>query len=311
MDALATDVGYKYVRTLKSGARDNFSIVTAVVDRMDFFHKIKANRDFKMNGYVMYVSKTSFVVGIDLYTKHENSEWRFLGNASYILATRTLENKGYKVPSLSFAGEKDLLKCKTRFEYGYHVHAESRAQFGETEYKTSPTNEESEEIHNLLFTLHQQKQFAVEERRAFVPMNKTINSSYILIQPQKNVFGDLASGGHILREAFELSWLTSHLFCERQKFQFIGLDRLYYSKPSPLGSGHHLKAKITYTDEEYFRVNVSLNNIVKSLQGPSTEFNFTFKFPEEMGKRKRIMPSNYDDALTYLMHKRMNKKFLF
>ena len=323
MDALATDVGYKYVRTRKAGVRDNFRIVSAVVDRMDFFSKIKANQDFKMNGYVMYVAKSSLVVGIDFYSK-KNDNWEFLGNASYILAARTMDDKPYKVPQLSFKGELDLLKCKSRFEYGYHVQAESKAHKDASEYQHSPNDEEAEEIHNLLFSLHQQRQLNLEERRAFVPVEKTVNNSYILIQPQKNVFGDLASGGHILREAYELSYITCHLFCERQPFEFIGLDRLYYKLPVHLGSGYELTSKVTYSDEEYFRVNTSLSNIVKPEDfndtdmeglGPNTpqnaEFNFTFRFPEGMGKRKRIMPANYDDALVYLMNKRMLKKFLF
>ena len=78
---------------------------------MDFFHKIKADQDFKMNGYVMYVSKSSLVVGIDLFTKKkDSSDWEFLGNASHILAVRTTDNKPYKVPQISFSGEDDLIK---------------------------------------------------------------------------------------------------------------------------------------------------------------------------------------------------------
>jgi len=311
MDTLATDVGYKYVRQRKSGVRDNFKVITAVVDRMDFFDKIRSNQDFKMNGYVMYVSKTSFVVGIDMYRKNQDEDWKFIGNASYILAARTMDDKPYKVPQLSFTGEQDLIQCKTRFEYGYHVQADSKANKGFSQYKSSPTDDESAEIHDLLFALHQQRQFSVEERRAFVPIEKTANSSYVLIQPQMNVFGNLSSGGYILKEAFDLSWLTGHLFCERMKFQFVGLDRLYYTTPVELGSGYELTSKVAFTDEDYFRVNTSIQNIVPSQQNSTTEFNFTFRFPEGMGKRKRIMPSNYDDALTYLMNKRMLNKFLF
>ena len=123
-----------------------------------------------------------------------------------------MDNLACTVPQLSFKGKKDLLKCKARFEYGYDVQAESKAQMCLTEYQCSPTDTESEEIHNLLFTLHNQNQHSLEERKAFVPMNKTLNSSYILIQSQKNVFGNFASGGHVIKEAFELSYITSHLF---------------------------------------------------------------------------------------------------
>lgn len=303
---IAIDVGYKYVRNRKTGVKDSFRMTTAVVDRMDFFSKIKADQDFKMNGYVMYVSKSSLVVGIDLFTKKENSDWEYLGNASHVLVARTMDNKPYKVPQLSFSGEDDLIKCKTRFEYGYHVQAECLANKGLTEYQSSPNDAEAEEVHDLLFTLHQQRQLNLEERRAFVPVEKTENSSYILIQPQRNVFSNYASGGYILKEAYELSHITSHLFCERQPFTFVGLDRLYYTNPCYLGNGYEVSTRVSYSDEEFFRVNVKLNNIIREKKDPqNTELNFTFKFTEGMGKRKRIMPSNYDDALVYLMNKRM------
>jgi acyl-CoA hydrolase len=280
---------------------------------MDFFHKIKADQDFKMNGYVMYVSKSSLVVGIDLFTKKkDSSDWEFLGNASHILAARTMDNKPYKVPQISFSGEDDLIKWKSRFEYGYHVQHESLANKAYNEYHNSPTDTESEDIHDLLFTMHQQRQLILEERRAFVPLEKTINSSYILIQPQRNVFSDYASGGYILKEAYELSHITGHLFCERQPFEFVGLDRLYYPNPWYLGNGYEITTKVTYSDEEYFRVNASLNNIVREKQElKPTELNFTFKFSDNLGKRKRIMPSNYDEALIYLMNKRMLNRFLY
>ena len=311
MDALATDVAYKYVRGTKASTSDDFRILTAAVDRMDFFQKIHADQDFKMNGYVMYVSKSSMVIGIDLFTKEKSGEWKFLGNASYILVARDMEGKAYKVPQLSFSGEQDLIKCKSRFEYGYHVQRCSKESINDSEYQASPTDEESNEIHDLLFTLHHQRQFEQDERRAFVPMEKTANTSYILVQPQRNVYHGVVAGGFILQEAFELSWLTGHLFCEREPFEFVGLDSLHYMKSSAIGSGHELKSKVTYTDDTYFRINATVNNIVESQKSQSTNFNFTFKFPDGMGERKKIMPGTYHDALTYLMNKRMLSKFLF
>lgn len=124
MDSLALDVSYKYVRIRKSGQKDNFRLVTTVVDRMNFFHKIKPNQNIKMNGYVMYVAQTSIVVGIDLYIQTEAEKWEFLGNATYIIVARTMDNKAYKVPQLSFNGENKLMRCKARFEYGYRIKAE-------------------------------------------------------------------------------------------------------------------------------------------------------------------------------------------
>ncbi|CAI2368720.1 unnamed protein product [Moneuplotes crassus] len=309
MDTLATDVGYKYVGSSNAG-KDDFRITTAVIDGMNFFERIQTDQDLKMNGYVMYVSKSSFVVGIDLFTRSKDQGWKYIGNASYILAARTKDNKPYTVPELSFKGEKNLLKCKARFEYGYHVHAQSKAMQGVSEYHASPTDEEAQDIHNLLFTLHNQQQYTLSERRAYVPMSKTLNTSQMVIQPQKNVIQGFAAAGHVLNEAYQIAWITSHLFCERQKFDFVGLDRLYFPVPSVLASGYEFKAKVSYSDKEYFRVNTHLTNIVESIHEEPTIIDFTFRFPEGMGEEKKIMPENYDDALKYLMNKRMMQKFL-
>ena len=53
MDALATDVGYKYFLSPTNKKIADFRIVTAVVDRINFLDKIQVDKDFKMNGYVM------------------------------------------------------------------------------------------------------------------------------------------------------------------------------------------------------------------------------------------------------------------
>jgi hypothetical protein len=86
-------------------------------------------------------------------------------------------------------------------------------------------------------------------------MSRTLNHAYLLIQPQRNVASGYASGGYTMKEAYHLAFITGHLFCERQPFEFVGLDRQYYPTPALLGDGFKLEAKVTYGNKEYFRIN--------------------------------------------------------
>jgi acyl-CoA hydrolase len=310
MDSLALDVGHKYIRTKKAGVTDNFRLVTLVIDKVNFFHKILSNQDVKMNGYVMYVSHSCIVVGIDLFLQEKEGEWTFLGNATYVLAARTMEHKPFQVPKLSFNGEMRLMKCKTRFEYGYHIKNEWFNNKDLSIYNQPPTDQESGEIHDLLFTLYQQKQLESSERKAYVPMSRTLNTSYILIQPQRNVAAGYASGGYTLKSAYQLAFITGHLFCETQPFEFVGLDRQYFPTPALLGDGFKMEAKVTYSNKEYFRINASMTNIKESVRDSASEFNFTYKFQNGLGERKSVMPGNYVDAMMYLMNRKKMDQFM-
>jgi hypothetical protein len=113
-----------------------------------------------------------------------------------------------------------------------------------------------------------------------------------------------------MKEAYHLAFITGHLFCERQPFEFVGLDRQYYPTPALLGDGFKIEAKVTYSNKEYFGINASMSNIKESVRDQPTEFDFTYKFPEGLGERKNVMPGNYVDAMMYLMNKKKMDQFM-
>lgn len=54
-------------------------------------------------------------------------------------------------------------------------------------------------------------------------MSDTVSESYLLIQPQDAIFDSTISAGKILKEAFELSWISGFLY-KGSSFQTIGSD---------------------------------------------------------------------------------------
>ena len=101
-----------------------------------------------------------------------------------------------------------------------------------------PSDNEAETLHTLLQS---------SDNEDAVPMNETIHTSYCIIQPQNIHKGDIVAGGIIMREAFELAWLTGFLYNDSQQIKTIGMDKAHFSYSPKLGDALRLQSKILFS----------------------------------------------------------------
>jgi acyl-coenzyme A thioesterase 9 len=65
-------------------------------------------------------------------------------------------------------------------------------------------------------------------------------------------------GGYLMRESFDMSWLTAHLFEDQSFPELLRVDQVLFLKPVEVGSVLKLKSKVTYS--EYYE---GLGNVIR------------------------------------------------
>ena len=136
-------------------------------------------------------------------------------------------------------------------------------------------------------------------------MDDTVSESYLLVQPQDAIFDKTISAGKILKEAFELSWISGYMYCGGKPFQTVGSDRITFRFSPKIGSTLKFKSKIVYSDQTYFRIHSDVFGLENHKQELLSHFNFNFKIPD--GNTKQIHPVTYQEGMEFLQAQRQLK----
>ena len=96
MDIFAVSLVFKHMlnpRTPADSTQSPFSIVTALVDRIDVTNRIQADQDIKLMGHVTWVGRSSAESTIQLWQLREGS-WVKVTEATFLMAVRNPTNSG-------------------------------------------------------------------------------------------------------------------------------------------------------------------------------------------------------------------------
>lgn len=99
MDYIASTVSYRYIEPA-----ENATIVTAMVDNINFFEKIDADKDLEIQGYVTFVGNSSIEVYIDVLQNVNGLEVVNV-SANFLMVARESKDhsKAYAVPKLDIS----------------------------------------------------------------------------------------------------------------------------------------------------------------------------------------------------------------
>ena len=107
-----------------------------------------------------------------------------------------------------------------------------------------------------------------------------------------------------MREAFELAWNITYLFC-RKRPQFVSMDHMYFYKPVEIGSIISFTGTVVYTVDKSLMVEV-VTEVIRPKSGETQLTNvcyFTFNSLDDSGKLQQIpviLPDTYEEGLKYL-----------
>ena len=287
LDLIAGQVAYKHTEGWERG----LTIVTAACDRIDLLGELRSNFDLQLLSSINWVGRSSIEVGVRISSK-EGNNWKRVARAYFIMVARR-EGKAEPVNKIEPVSKHE----KRRFNESETRQQERRAIAKTSYLKDTPTVKESHLLHDLFLRIK-------NEEIAGVPMENSIRQSTLLMHPQSRNVHNNIFGGYLMREAFELAWNITYLFC-KNKPKFVSMDHMYFYKPVEIGAIISFTGTVIYTVEKTLMVEV-VTEVIHPKSGDTQVTNvcyFTFTTLDHSGKSQRvpqILPLSYEEGLKYL-----------
>ncbi|XP_063886581.1 acyl-coenzyme A thioesterase 9, mitochondrial-like isoform X3 [Scylla paramamosain] len=215
LDVFAVWLCYKHIKNPHQtpDLPSPYSIVTALVDRIDFSRgwSLHPDRDIRLSGHVSWAGRSSLETVIIVEQRVDNA-WRQVTRAVFVMVARDPLNQGSAVVN--------PLVCETpeekRIYQAGEVNKLHRKMLQEESLFRVPPNEtEKTLVHELFMSLANPKELSFTSKKEpenSVWMEDTKLKNLIICHPEsRNIFNKIF-GGYLMRMAFELSLVNAHLF---------------------------------------------------------------------------------------------------
>ena len=287
LDFIAGRVAYNHTEGWQRG----LTIVTAACDRIDFLDELNTECDLQILASVNWVGSSSIEVGMKVSSKYYK-KWKRVARAYFIMVA-LLHGKAEPVNQIT-PQKKDEFR---RFKEGAQRQKERRL-IAKTSYLIqTPTAGESFILHDLFLKIRNKGIHGIS-------MNETIRQSTLIMHPQFRNVHNKIFGGFLMKEAYELAWNITYLYCKKMP-NFLSMDHMYFIKPVEIGSILSIKGTVIFTKENRLMVEI-INEVITPHSGEKKTTNvcyFTFEILGNSNLTKKIpiiLPHTYEDGLKYL-----------
>ncbi|XP_023335369.1 acyl-coenzyme A thioesterase 9, mitochondrial isoform X2 [Eurytemora carolleeae] len=286
----------------KPGSASPFSIVTALVDKIDFKGKIHSDSDIRMSGHVTWVGKSSAESTLYLEQKRDG-EWTKVTEARFVLVARDPLNRGSAfINPLEAVTEEE----KVLFNKGEENKIRRFQMSQDSLFRVPPTVAEMEIIHDIFIRTVDHKAMSFKAR--VKPVNTVwmedakLKNLIICQLEYRNRFNKIF-GGFIMRQAFELAWANTHVYGHCRPY-IVHVDDIWFRKPVEVGSMLYFNSQICYTSEQFVQTRVSAEvwDPKSGEMSVTNVFQFTFELRDQ--NPAQIIPKTYHEAMMYLTGRR-------
>lgn len=247
LDALAGRIAYKHCAPAEPVN------VTASVDRILMLKKVDEiqNYNFVLAGSVTWTGRSSMEITVKGYSftdsvpetiveKELPNENVFLTANFTFVARNPLTHKSFAINRLLPVDEKEWLDYRRAESFNA-----KKKLAAKNKSIIEPTDEENRLVHDM-WKASKAVQPGVNSNVQF--MNDTTFTSTLFMQPQyRNRHSYMIFGGYLLRNAFELAYLTAAAFTSAGP-RFVSLDSTTFKAPVPVGSVLSMTATVCYTE---------------------------------------------------------------
>lgn len=306
MDIFAVHLVFKHcLNPLKPADSEAspWTIVTGLVDQIDFTGKIRPDCDIRMSGHVTWVGKSSAESTLHL-EQLIDGQWVKITQALFVLVARDPLNRGAAfINPLELGTDEE----KALFNQG-EENKKRRYQISqETLFKQIPNEDEQELVHDFFMKTVDHKQMSFKARikpENSVWFEDAKLKNLIICQPEhRNRFNKIF-GGFIMRQAFELAWANAFTFSKSRPF-CMHMDDILFKAPVEVGNLLYFNSQICYTQDKYVQTRVSaevLNPKTGELSVTNV-FHYTFLIKENK-EPPTIIPKTYHESMLYLTGRR-------
>ncbi|XP_072471371.1 LOW QUALITY PROTEIN: acyl-coenzyme A thioesterase 9, mitochondrial [Notamacropus eugenii] len=297
LDSLGVLISYTHTK-IDSGKMSPFSIVTALVDKIDLCKNvISPENDIKFTGHVSWVGKTSMEVKMHMCQLHDTVYQPVL-DATFVMVARDPENKGpaFINPLIPEGPEEEELFKQGELSKGKRIASTTASLL-----KMAPTAEERHAIHNMFLNTLDPRTVSFQSRILppdSVWMEDTKLKSLEICHPEeRNIFNRIF-GGFLMRKAFELGWATACNFAGTRPF-LAAVDDIMFQRPVEIGSLLFFSSQVCFTEKNNIQVRVHSEVSVPGTKEHKTTnvFHFTFFVEKDVPS---VIPKTYGDSMLYL-----------
>jgi len=304
LDYAAANVSYLFCHS-EPFSRSSTN-VTLSMDNMHFFKPIFADKDLAICSYPTYNGKSTVEIRVDIYQDTSDKMGTDLvGSTHFLMAAREIgTHKAFQVPQLVFEGEDDEPGCALRYELGRKLQVKRKNNSNISLFKTPPSAEESVELHSIFMKNNQLK-----EGIDYIPLEKTTMHKNLIIHLQDRNLHGKAFGGMLMREAYEIGWLTAYSFCKGKFPEIHHIDDVMFITPVDIGSIIKFEAKVCFTQGNLLHVGVDvIKNNPEGDKIKASELHLALVCPDS--DLKPVFPEKYSEGILYLEAKRRMKGLL-
>ncbi|PWN35422.1 uncharacterized protein FA14DRAFT_164321 [Meira miltonrushii] len=326
LDSLAGEASYKHVLGSRPTESDHemnpIFIVTASVDRLDLLEHLRADRNYRLNGMVIYVGSSSMEVLVTVedvtdVKDGKSDAARAVLTGRFTMATRNAATgKAQSIPPLQIQNSAE----EQLFAQGQAHKQRKRFEAQTSLEKVPPTSDEATLLHQLWLAEEAKKSKAITDKSLdteskSVYIEDTQLASVSFMHPQQRNVHMKIFGGYLMRSAYELAYMNAITFANGKPVKFLSLDALSFHLPVSIGAILSLTSRITYTsgstphtteqnEQSSIASVVVLAEVVDTKTGEkkrSNTFHFSFDFGPDA---KKVLPESYRDSIAFLEGKR-------
>lgn len=304
MDIFAVHLVFKHVENplQQPGMGSPFSIVTALVDQIDFTGKMQSDCDIRISGHVTWAGSSSMECSLKL-EQLVDEEWEKFTEARFLMVARDPLNRGSAFINplhVETTEEKKVFaKGDTNKKRRFEISQDSL-------FKVPPAQDEQDIIHDFFINTVDHKAMSFKAR--IKPQNSVWFEdaklkNLIICQPEHRNRTNKIFGGFIMRQAFELAWANAYVFGKSRPF-CMHMDDIWFRAPVEIGALLYFNSQICYTQDNYIQTRVSAE-VVNPKTGEMSITNvFHFTFMTKDGTPPSIIPKTYHEAMMYLTGRR-------
>nr|XP_053642235.1 acyl-coenzyme A thioesterase 9, mitochondrial-like isoform X2 [Cherax quadricarinatus]XP_053642236.1 acyl-coenzyme A thioesterase 9, mitochondrial-like isoform X2 [Cherax quadricarinatus] len=301
LDVFAVWLCYKHLKNprQREDMPSPYSIVTALVDRIDFNQGsiLRPDKDIRLSGHVSWAGRSSLEV---IITVEQNIDglWNQVTRAVFVMVARDPLNQGSALVN--------KLTCETPQEQKLYQAGEinkfHRKHIQEVSlFKVPPNETEKTLVHELFMSMANSKELSFSSKKKpenSIWLEETKLKNLIICHPEfRNVYNKIF-GGYLMRKAFELSWANAFTF-SKQRPRALHVDDIMFRRPVEIGSLLYLNSQVVYTEGHHIQISTKA-----SVMDPTTgSINLTniFHFTYEVNQPVPfVLPKTYHEAMLFL-----------
>ncbi|XP_045623522.1 acyl-coenzyme A thioesterase 9, mitochondrial isoform X1 [Procambarus clarkii] len=301
LDVFAVWLCYKHIKNprQKDDMPSPYSIVTALVDRIDFNQEaiLRPDKDIRLSGHVSWTGRSSMETIITV-EQDIDGIWKQVTRALFVMVARDPLNQGSVVVNKLVCESPEERKI---YQAGEINKLHRKVIQEESLFRVPPNETEKTLVHELFMSMANPKEHSYSSKKTpenSIWLEDTKLKNLIICHPEHRNRFKKVFGGFIMRQAYELGWACAFTY-SKQRPRALHIDDIMFRQPVEIGSLLYLNSQVVYTEGSHVQISTkaSVMDPVTRSTSLTNIFHFTYAVDQQVPS---TLPRTYPEAMLYL-----------